>query len=417
MGWMAGLGYFFLAPLTLLVLNGGYAVPAFYQANDSYSSVNLSDSTYFLPMMVIWLAAFFTFGAVIVLTPRYQNDRDDPPPPLNEGKLKQVMLLTWGIALLDYGITIWLSGGLAAFLVTHWYLRQTEFFTRFGEQYVLYAQLTQANFVVFTAAAALYTARTLERRKFNWRFGALIAFALVVQMVMSGNRIFIALYGLSFLVSCWVYRRKRVIFALVALSPVVFLFFSVWASVRANLSALSEKLPAYVEQDLSSRVMTTLMDTTEGTSVMQLLHMVNDFGTKFDYLYGLSYTKAVTFILPRSVYPSKPQNFPVLMAQFYEPGEETSLGGTQLAELYANCGVLSVALLPAITVVILLFSEKLTRKIDKHMLLSAVLFLLFIWYARSSFEDNFITFMCAQFLIWSLKLERRLVATVVPGRS
>jgi hypothetical protein len=172
-----------------------------------------------------------------------------------------------------------------------------------------------------------------------------------------------------------------------------------------------------VEQDLSSRVMTTLMDTTEGTSVMQLLHMVNDFGTKFDYLYGLSYTKAVTFILPRSVYPSKPQNFPVLMAQFYEPGEETSLGGTQLAELYANCGVLSVALLPAITVVILLFSEKLTRKIDKHMLLSAVLFLLFIWYARSSFEDNFITFMCAQFLIWSLKLERRLVATVVPGRS
>ena len=53
------------------------------------------------------------------------------------------------------------------------------------------------------------------------------------------------------------------------------------------------------------------MDATEGASVMQLLHMVNDFGEKFNYLYGLSYTKAVTFIVPRSLYPSKPQNFPV----------------------------------------------------------------------------------------------------------
>ena len=81
------------------------------------------------------------------------------------------------------------------------------------------------------------------------------------------------------------------------------------------------------------------------------------------------------------------------MAQLYEPGQETSLGGTQLAELYANFGVLSVLLLPAITVLILLLSERLTRNIEKHVLLSAVLFVLFIWYARSSFEDNFVTFV------------------------
>ena len=28
LGWMAGLGYFLLAPLTLLVLNGGFTQPA-----------------------------------------------------------------------------------------------------------------------------------------------------------------------------------------------------------------------------------------------------------------------------------------------------------------------------------------------------------------------------------------------------
>ena len=416
MGWMLGLGYFVLAPLTLLTLNGGFTQPAVYNANDRYNSVSFSNATYLLPLLVIWLAMLFAFVSVIVLTPPYHGSKDDPPLlPLSEKGLKRAILVTWAIALLDYGITIWLSGGLTAFLVTHWYLRQSEFLRSFGQQYVLYTQLTLANFVVFTCVAALYTACLLGRRRFSWRFCGLIALAMLLQMVMTGNRIFVALYGLSVLVSCWVYGRKKIILACLALSPVIFLVFSAWGSLRGDLGAFSERLPAYVEQDLGNRAMTTAMDTTEGASVMQLLHMVNDFGGKFDYLYGLSYTKAVTFMVPRSLYPSKPQNFPVLMAQLYEPGEETSLGGTQLAELYANFGVFSVLILPAITVLILLLSEKVIRNIERHVLLSAVLFVLCVWYARSSFEDNFVTFLMAQLLIWVLRLERVCAPKVSPS--
>jgi len=413
---MLGLGYFVLAPLTLLTLNGGFTQPAVYNANDRYNSVSFSNATYLLPLLVIWLAMLFAFVSVIVLTPPYHGSKDDPPLlPLSEKGLKRAILVTWAIALLDYGITIWLSGGLTAFLVTHWYLRQSEFLRSFGQQYVLYTQLTLANFVVFTCVAALYTACLLGRRRFSWRFCGLIALAMLLQMVMTGNRIFVALYGLSVLVSCWVYGRKKIILACLALSPVIFLVFSAWGSLRGDLGAFSERLPAYVEQDLGNRAMTTAMDTTEGASVMQLLHMVNDFGGKFDYLYGLSYTKAVTFMVPRSLYPSKPQNFPVLMAQLYEPGEETSLGGTQLAELYANFGVFSVLILPAITVLILLLSEKVIRNIERHVLLSAVLFVLCVWYARSSFEDNFVTFLMAQLLIWVLRLERVCAPKVSPS--
>jgi hypothetical protein len=163
-----------------------------------------------------------------------------------------------------------------------------------------------------------------------------------------------------------------------------------------------------VEGDLGNRAMTTLMDTTEGVSVIQVLHMVNDFGQKFDYLYGLSYSKAFTFILPRKLYPNKPQNFPVMIARLYEPGQVTSLGTTQLGELYANFGALSVLLLPFITLLILLLSERLERKCEEHALLSAVLFVLLIWYARSSFEDNFVTFLFALLLVRGLQLERGL---------
>jgi len=167
-----------------------------------------------------------------------------------------------------------------------------------------------------------------------------------------------------------------------------------------------------VDREIDSQVTTTLMDTTEGASVMQLLHIVNDFGDKFDFFYGSTYIKAITFLVPRALYPNKPENYPVQIAKLYEPGEVTSLGTTQLGELYANFGAFVFLLLPSITIIILFLSAKLTPNMESHALLSAVLFLLMISFARASFEDNFITFVFAVVLMWGLRLQRGLYRTV-----
>jgi hypothetical protein len=411
MGWLVGLGYFVMAPLTILVVHGGYQIPDVYEANELYASVDLSDSKYVIPMLVIGLALFFAFQAILVLKPKKDLTRSACYLPLNKEKLKRIILLTFGLAILDYVFSVWRAGGLESFLISHWYLRQVESFARFGDLFVLYAQFSLANQVVFTAAAALYTARQLQRHELDWRLSGLLGFALILQMVMSGNRIFIALYGLSFLTACWLYRRKKLICTLLLLSPAVLLLFSAWAYVRHDLSAITNDLPSYVERDIDSRAMATLMDTTEGASVMQLLHMVNDFGDKFNFFYGVTYGKAVTFIVPRQLYPNKPENFPVQIAKLYEPGGVTSLGTTQLGELYANFGVLVVVLLPIFTIWILMLSVKLTNGIEKHCLLSVVLFLLSIWFARTSFEDNFITFLFSALLVWGFRLQRGLYRT------
>jgi oligosaccharide repeat unit polymerase len=264
--------------------------------------------------------------------------------------------------------------------------------------------------VVFTAAAAIYTAQHLKSQTGEWRFSAFIVFALLLQMVMSGNRIFIALFGLAFLTSCWIYRRRKPILAVLIVSPVIVLIFSSWSYFRHDLTTISVDIPTYVEGDLGNRPMTALMDATEGVNIMLLLHIVNDFGAKWDYLYGASYSKALTFVVPRRLYPNKPESFTVQLAKRYEPGEVTSLVATQLGELYANFGVLSVLLLPSVTVLILLLSEKLARRFEEHVLLSAVLFVLLIWCVRSTFADNFVAFLVALVLIRALKLEKGLFA-------
>jgi hypothetical protein len=126
---------------------------------------------------------------------------------------------------------------------------------------------------------------------------------------------------------------------------------------------------------------------------------------------GITYTKVFTFLVPRRLYPGKSENFPVLLADLYEPGELTSLGATQLGELYANFGPISILLLPFMTVLILWLSLRLGSAIEKHMLLSATISILLIWAALASFEDSFITFFFAALLIWGLRMDRGLCAS------
>jgi len=410
LGWLSGLGYFVVAPLSILVLNGGYQIPTFYGVNDRYASVNLSDSRYLIPVLVVWLSLLFAFQVVTLLRPGNTNSSTAWDLPLRDQKLRRVILITLAISCLDCWFTIWRAGGLDSFLLTHWYLRQAESFAAFGDAFVLYAQFSLANQMVFTSAGALFTARALQLRNWDWKIGGLIGFGLILQMIMSGNRIFIALYGLAFLTACWAYGRKKLIGTILLLSPLVLLFFSAWAYFRHDLSAIGDDLPGYVESssDRQNPGMTTLMDTTEGTNMLQLLHMINDFGDQFPYFYGLTYSKAVTFILPRAWYPDKPENYPVQIARLYEPGQITSLSTTQLGELYANFGALEIPLLPLVTILILLGSARLAERHAEHALLLALLFLQCISFARSSFEDNFITLLFALLLIRVLGLAKDL---------
>jgi len=410
LGWMVGLAYFILAPLTILVLNGGYSIPEIIGANDLYASVDLTSTAYFLPVTVIWLALLLSFLSVLLFAPgREQMQAESAPSPwLNEQKLKRVLLVTSGLSLLDYTATIQMAGGIEPFLVSHWYLRQDDMFVRFGDLYVLYSRVSLANQIVFVTAALLYMALRLQGKAWNWRAIVLISLALVVQMAMSGNRIFIALFGLTFLTLCWVYGRKRIMLALLILSPALLVIFSAWAYLRHDLGNLPEGIEKHAEEDLGNRVTTSLIDGTEAANVMILLHMVNDFGSKFDYLNGVSYSKALSFVLPRRIYSRKPENFPTVLAQMYEPGEVTSLGATQLGELYANFGFLSVLLLPAITVTLMAISRQPLFCKESNVLISGALFLLLIWATLASFEDSFITFVFVLLLVRGLRLGNNL---------
>jgi oligosaccharide repeat unit polymerase len=409
LGWMVGLAYFFIAPLTILTLNGGFKFSAVYMMNGNWGEVDLSKLQFMGPYLVIWLSLMFTCAVAYFLVPAPTHGRNGENQLISFRQLQRVIFFTMALSVLDWITTIWLNGGVAEFLISHWYLRQEGMAARFGGIFVLYERCSLVNQILFTGAAVLYMSEGLKLRKIRWWFSSLIFLFLLLGMVMSGNRIFIATYLLGFLASCWLFGRKKVLVPILAASPLIVLVFSAWGWVRQDVSKISDSLDTYViHSDVENPAVSKLMEVTEGSSITLLMHMINDFGDKYDYLYGSTYSRLFTFFQPRSMHPERIPDFATLAAMLYEPGETTSFTSTPLGEAYANFGFFGIFVLPLFTWVAVSYSRRLALAGEKRTLLTAVSFVVFIWFARSTFAENAMNLIGAALLIWILKIEKGL---------
>ena len=408
LGWMVGLGYFVLAPLTVLTLNGGFKFPAEYAVSESWSNLDLSRPQYLGPYVAVWLCLMLTFAVAYFWCPALRSRRS-VNFTVSRRRLERVLLITMALSLADWILLIWLVGGISEILVSHWYTRQEPLIERFGSVFILYMRSSLVNQILFTAAAALHASVGLKDRDTRWRFTSLILLFFLLQIVMTGNRIFFATYLLTVLTGCWMYERKKILVMLLTASPLIVLIFSVWGWVRADLSAIPESAEKYVIQaNLGNRVVTSTMDVTEGGAVMLLLRITNDFGSQYAYLKGSTYSRLLTFFQLRNVHPERTQDFATIVADHYEPGANTSLGSTALGEAFANFGLIGIFVPPLLTWFALRYTRWLERASERRALLSAVSFVMLIWFARSPFAENAMTLIGAILLIWLLKLERGL---------
>lgn len=410
LGWMVGLGFFLLAPLTILTLRGGYEMPASEGISEEWTKINLSNPVFFRPYLIVWLAIMLTCLAAS-LASNAAGESGAAEPVISMRKLERVIRITMALSLVDWAVLIWLVGGISEFVVSHWYLRNEALAARLGGSFTLYIRISLANQLLFTGAAALHSGLGLRRRKPRWSFSALMFVFLLMEMVMSGNRIFIAFYLLAFAASSWIYGRRKLIAVLLIASPALVVLFSAWGMVRHDLSKIPGAIADRGEAEVSEQALGSVMHATEGAAVMLLLHMVNDFGGRFDYLYGSTYGRVFTFWLPRSVYPSRPLDFTNQAAIYYLPGEPTSLCSTALGEACANFGPASIAVLPLFTLAVAGYTKYLARGPGGRPLLSAVSFVVLIWFARCTFAENVFNLIEVAALIWVLRLERGLVVS------
>jgi oligosaccharide repeat unit polymerase len=420
LGWMAGLGFFLVTPLTIIVFNGGFTLPLKLDVGQSWGSVDFRTTDFLLPYLVVWTALMASCMIIYFFSPSPAQE-DEKECPISRPILERAIWITMALSVVDWASMIHLVGGLDVFLVSHWYHRNEELVSQYGDSFVLLEHFSLANQIVFTCAASLYTALGLKYRDTRMAFTLMILFFFLLEVVMSGNRIFLACYLLGILISCLVYGRRRILVGMIALAPLLILIFSVWASVRHDITAIPDSVGSALEEESGNSpfksIVSASMDATEGMDTLLLLHIPNDFGHRTPYLYGISYSRAITSLIPRAIYPHKPQNFTSFLASVYLPGLETSLNATAVGEMYANFGPITLLLFPLLSLSMVFLTAWGTRKQDKHGLLLPLLFVLAIWAARSTLEDSIVTLILAYSIIFVFRLEKGLNGQVPNSRA
>jgi hypothetical protein len=409
-GWLVGLGYFILAPLSLITIHGGYELPDIYEVGNAWGAVDLSTTRFLFPYLVVWLALMGSLFVVYLFLPPSRSNTWWQH--IDVRRVERGIATTLVITVVDWTILIWLLGGVEEFLVSHWYSRTEQLVAQHGDLFILLSHLSTANQVVFTSAAILHTSIGVCRREMHWRFTFLVWVFFLLEVLVTGNRIYMALYLLA-LIACLCFERRWKVFALILSSaPILVFVFSMWSSVRSNLSKLGTSVGDYVERDDRNDLTSSLMNVTEGMNVLLLMHIVEDYGSRYDYLKGITYSRAIVSLVPRGLLPQKPRNFTALMAEQYLPSVETSLNATALGEMYANAGPLTLFLFPAMTGAIVALNRWSSRTVCNHPLLHAVLFVLLVWVARATLEDNFVMFLLCLLLIRLCRMESGLTLQV-----
>ena len=389
-GWISGIFIFTISPLSLITLNGGIH----FRGYSSWSDLNLYDNNFVWPYILTCISLILSMVVVISQTREgklkfnINNYYDIESKDINQNDknklkdIKKIILLLMSCLLITWAIEIWSAGGLFLYILEHWYTRGDYFHEKYGQLFVLYLHLLLIVNIFFVASSGLYTVLIIKHSKFKREifFFALIVIFFLIGMVLSGNRIHIAVYGIFLITGLYLLKLRK---ALIIVIVVIFLsapFFSLWSRIRANITDFSNPIEMYQDniKESDDKTLTIILEALDGSGVVLSLNVIKDFGNRYSYLDGQSYWRAFTFFVPRSIFPDKPQNFTVVLANLYEPDANTSLGANVIGELFANFGYYGFLIMPMFTYVLINKSIKSIKPKKYYHLKEAIYFVLAI---------------------------------------
>lgn len=389
-GWILGLFYFICLPLTLITINHGYTIK--FGIVGDWGSVRLNDPSYFWPFIFITT----TLILVSILCTNYLRSKNnnikitDSLLQLSNKGLKKIIFLTLFISLVSWTIGIWSEGSLVSYFIKNWYLRGQNLYLEYGNFYVFLSYSFIVNQIIFIAASVLFIIQLIIRKE-NLLFNKtlyLISLSFIIEMIMSGNRINIAVFGLLFLFILFQLKSRKYILIILLLLPLAITFFSLWSSLRGSLSDVQTGLEAnQTRLDTEGNPqLVKLIDATDASGVILLFQVIRDFGNKHEYLFGSTYIRTFYPFVPFNILGREPEIFTIQLAKIFEGTNETSLSATIIGEAYANFGIFALPFFLILTFFFLKFTSLLNKKNRILIFHKAVFFILIIEAIRYSFS-------------------------------
>lgn len=381
--WVVGVYYFICIPYTLIALNNGYEIK--WGATGPWTSVDLNHHSFFYPFMFISFSQAFMCVLLLMITlnPGNNISAKELIQKVSLRLINAFLLSSCIFSMAVWALGIYSAGGFVEYFILYWYLRTSALQEILGQSYVILSYASIANNILFSASAAVYIAnRALLNNglSINRTILVIVLFAFL-DLIMSGNRINIAVLGILLISMAIQLKVRRYLKWAVIIMPIAILFFSLWPSLRGHLGDLERGIEIHeLRTQTESTISMPIFDAVEGSAVMLLFHIIKDFGDRIDYLYGASYVRLLDFLVTSP--QNKSENFSIYLARTFEDTDETSFTATVLGEGYANFGPFSVLVLP----IGMMTSYALTLMFGRNALVSAIGFLFILKSMRYFFS-------------------------------
>ena len=412
LSWLLGCFYFIYLPFFIIILAGGYDIPEFHGAMGQWSSLKISEIDSIFACLIIALLLLSLLITAHIIFFRYPKQTLPNNFEINYKSLKKIYLITLSLVVLVWVIKIYSAGGLIPYFFQHWYSRGFEGIENNSSYLLIIERLFEAIYIAFCSIVALVIYDSIKNKNYNYWLLISAILTLLLGVLMSGNRIHLILIGLYVAPAVFIYNRK-ILFPIGILTPVVIILGSYWANIR-GFTDKGEGIEIYTDRLLNGEVdfLTPILEIFEGANILALIEIIKNVGNKFDVVLGESYLKAITWLIPRSVWPEKPLSATQAVADIIEPdGNGWSVSFTQFGEIYYNFGIASFVILPVATILLLAISNYFNNHYYSSPLKVISGSLLIFWMARSIFSDNLVLLFFTFFIIWTFKLEKNLYHT------
>ena len=232
-----------------------------------------------------------------------------------------------------------------------------------------------------------------------------------VYIVMRNARWLLLVFLGAPFVYYYVKRKKRPNLLLLTFGSVLLLTLFAWMQLNRPNIIHGGQMIGLFDNWLSFDTLLSPFDS-DLTTYKVFYGMVNRFPSEYSYMYGKTFLYTFLLFIPRSLWPSKPQN-PVLDVTEYSLNAVARRAGAAVAnigEFYVNFGVVGVVLLSVLFGIVISKLKVLYEKPNEERLMvySIMWLLLYQWVARGYFGGNLYVVIFAMLPFFVLLLAKRL---------
>ncbi len=344
-GFLVAVMYFIWPGVVILLATGSLPLLSPFW-DTSLKTIHISDSG--LLWLWVYLVAILIYVYLSLFTLKKRTLKFDKITSARTINLFYVTTLYVGIMLFFLYISGTFNGG-------NWYTSRQHLLKTNAISVFMPFLLWSLRFLFIAKVVEIFAARNSK-----WK-GAFLAIIIVaLAELLGGSRIFFVMLFLAILL-LWLYQKKWTYVSLMGIASIPIAWLAIiYQEIRHAIylgpDAIMQAINNATGSNLVRQLEKVVLSVTESVDLTVIFTIFEKMGHGIEPLWGSSYAKFLVWIIPRPLWPNKPESITIIAGNAFGYGH-LSLVTTVIGEADYNFSWIG----PLMLILIILFAEFLSR--------------------------------------------------------